>query len=63
VLLAKYYHGYQLKGNEMGGECGTYGGEVRAGFWQGNLSEVDHLEDLSVGGRVILYSVLKKSLR
>jgi hypothetical protein len=31
--------------------CGT--GEVHTGFWWGNLRERDHLEDLSVEGRII----------
>ena len=35
--------------------CAIVGrGEVRAGFWWGNLRERDHLEDLSVDGRNIL---------
>jgi hypothetical protein len=29
-------------------------GEVRAGFWWGNLREGDHLEDQGVVGRKIL---------
>jgi len=29
VLLSKYYSGYQMEKNEMGGACGTYGGEER----------------------------------
>jgi len=29
-------------------------GEVYTGFWWGNLRERDHLEDPSVGGRIIL---------
>ena len=28
--------------------------EVYTGFWWGNLKERDHLEDPSVGGRIIL---------
>jgi hypothetical protein len=27
VLLTKYYLGDQINKNEMGGACGTYGGE------------------------------------
>jgi hypothetical protein len=29
VLLPKCYLGDQIKNNEMGGACGTYGGEKR----------------------------------
>jgi hypothetical protein len=29
-------------------------GEVQTGFWWGNLRECDHLEDLFIGGRIIL---------
>jgi hypothetical protein len=33
---------------------------VHSGFWWGNLSERDHLEDPSVDGRIILRWILKK---
>jgi len=29
-------------------------GEVHTGFWWGNLREGDHLEDIGIGGRIIL---------
>jgi hypothetical protein len=29
VLLTKYYSGGKIKKNEMGGACGTYGGQER----------------------------------
>jgi len=35
-------------------------GEVHTGFWWGDLRERDHLEDLSVDGRVILKWIFKK---
>jgi hypothetical protein len=35
-------------------------GEVHAGFWWGNLSEIDHLEDPCVEGRIMLRCVFRK---
>jgi len=35
---------------------------VHTGFWQRNLRDSDHLEDLDVDGRVILKWLLKKSV-
>ena len=29
ALLLKYYLGYEIKKNEMGGACGTYGTQER----------------------------------
>jgi len=29
VLLTKYHSAYQIQNNEMGGDCGTYGGQER----------------------------------
>jgi hypothetical protein len=45
---------------EMGGACSTYGGEERCvqGFGGRNL-EIDHVEDLGIGGRIILNSMLR----
>jgi len=48
----------------MGSAC-AYGGvggrrEMHSGFWWGNLKERDHLEDLDIGGRIILTLVIKK---
>jgi len=34
--------------------------EVYTGFWREHLRERDHLEDPSVGGRIILRSILRK---
>jgi len=41
VLLTKYYSGYQIEKNEMGGACSMYGVEERCiqGFGGGNLKE------------------------
>ena len=36
---------------------------MHIGFWWGNLSERDHLEDLGVDGRIILEWTLKEIKR
>jgi hypothetical protein len=36
------------------------GGEVHVEFWWGNLRERDSLENLGIGGRIILKSIFKK---
>jgi hypothetical protein len=47
--------------NEKGGACSTYGGEVYAGFWWGNLRETDHLENpCSIDGWIILRWIFRK---
>ena len=46
-----------------GGACSTHRGEREAaytGFWWGNLTDRDHLEDPSVDGRIILRWVFRK---
>jgi hypothetical protein len=35
-------------------------GEVHTGFWWGNSRERDHLQDIGVGGWVILKWIFKK---
>ena len=56
IIRTKHCLGDQIEKNEMGGLFITYGGEERCieGFGGGNLRERDHLEDLSVGWRIIL---------
>ena len=56
MIRTKHCLGDQIEKNEMGGVFITYGGEERCieGFGGGNLRERDHLEDLSVGWRIIL---------
>jgi hypothetical protein len=34
--------------------------EMHTGFWYNDLKERDHLEDLDIGGRIILKCILKK---
>ena len=41
--------------------CHVWGkGEVRTGFWWGDMRERDHLEDPGVDGRIILKLIFKK---
>ena len=40
LLLTTCYTGDQSRKIEMGGACGTYGGEAYTGFWCGNLREI-----------------------
>ena len=56
MLLTKYYSGGQVRTEEMGRACGTYGGgeEVDAWFLWGNLREVDHLDNIGVERRLML---------
>ena len=55
VLITKYYSGYQIKEDGMGGAYCTHLGEGNfAGLWMGNLKEGLHLEDLGVERRIIL---------
>jgi hypothetical protein len=63
VLLSKYYLGDKIKEDEMGGTCGTYGGEVYTGvrILVGNKKESDSLKDLGVDGRIILKLMVKHS--
>jgi hypothetical protein len=42
--------GDQIKKNDSGRACRTYGGQVHTVFWWGNVQERDHSEDLGVDG-------------
>ena len=54
VLLIIYWGG-RLKGYEMGGACGTYGGRsMLTRFWWGKLRERDLLNNLAADDKVIL---------
>jgi hypothetical protein len=46
----------------VGGACNTYGGreEVYTGFWWGNLSEREYLEDPGVDGKIIFRWIFRK---
>jgi hypothetical protein len=60
--LHSNYPGDQIKKNEMGGACSTYGiQEVHTEIWWGDLRERDRSEDVGVDGRVILKLTFKKS--
>ena len=48
----------EIKEEEMSRACSTYGKEVHAGFWWGNLRERNHLKDLDVNGRIIILKTL-----
>jgi hypothetical protein len=62
MIFNKYYSGDQVKLNDMGWACGTYGSQERSiqGFCRGDIRERDHLEDLDVDGRIILSLIFKK---
>ena len=64
ILLLTKYAGDQIKKNEMGGACCTYGkGQRRIQcFCWGNMRERDHLEELGVDGMIILRLIIKKSV-
>jgi hypothetical protein len=51
----------QNKRSETGGEFSTNGGtiNVHSGFWWGDMSKIDHLEDLVVDGKIILKWIFK----
>jgi hypothetical protein len=63
VLLNKYHTVDQIKEDEMGRACGTYGGEYKCVQRIGGekLVERDHLEDLLVDGRKTINCILKAS--
>jgi hypothetical protein len=47
--------GDQIKKNESDGACSTYGGgKVYTGFWWGNVSEREQLQDPDLDGRIVL---------
>jgi hypothetical protein len=61
VLLVKYYSGYQIKKNEMGGACSTYGeGEIHTRVWWRNPRRKDHLKQQFVGKRIIIKWIFER---
>jgi hypothetical protein len=54
--------GDKIKKNEIGRVCSTYegGGEVRTGFWWGNVRERGHWGDPGIDGRIILRWIIRK---
>jgi hypothetical protein len=62
LKLTEYYSRDEIKKNEMDRACGTYGGQKRSiqDFCGEIRSERDHMEDLSVDGRIILQWIFKK---
>jgi hypothetical protein len=54
------YWGDQIRNNEMGRVCGMHGGEQRCmQCLVGNFNERDHMEQVSVCGRIILKWIIK----
>jgi hypothetical protein len=43
-----------MKEGEKGEACDMHGIKKCNGFWWGNTKEKEHLEELSVGGRIVL---------
>ena len=56
----KYYSADQIKKNELGRACSTYGGKEHTWFSWGNLRKGDNLEDPNVDGRIILKCTFEK---
>jgi hypothetical protein len=59
-LYSKAKSGH-IEENIVGEACSKFGEKINANvfFWRGNLKENDHLEDLGVGGGIILIRILK----
>jgi hypothetical protein len=61
LLLTKYYSGRQIKKNEMGEACGTFGKqETCIKVLVGDVRERHHLGNRNIDGRIILRWIGKK---
>jgi hypothetical protein len=61
VLFAKYDQNNQVNGDEMDRGYSIHGVKgIHVGFWWENQKEGDHLEDLELGGRIILKWILDR---
>jgi hypothetical protein len=55
VLFVRYNFNYQVKNDEIGRACSMLGGRsIRIGFCLDSQKEIDHKEDLDVGGLIML---------
>jgi len=63
MLLAGYCYVNKIKGNEVNGECGTYGRKINAyRFWLEKEKVGDVPEDQGVTERKLYEFVLKKEI-
>jgi len=59
--IQKFCSGDQIKNNEMGGACGTYGGQetMKHGFGVESPKERKHLQDFAIDVSIILKWILQ----
>jgi len=51
VRITKYYYSDQIREDEMGGSCNTYGVKTTRNYWQ----------DINMDGKMILKQILKET--
>jgi len=63
--MSKYYLSDQIRWGEVVGNYGTYWGRrgLHTRVWWRNLKKRDHLEDLGIGGRILLKWILNRMLK